>query len=402
LSDLPALLGLALGLWGLASYAVGLPVPFAIFRFLPYLVLALALVLAYFVPRRGERVSPAWINTMRAGTIPILVAILATVYPNLTAFQFYIEAIRNEGFHGRDITAALPYVDPSLQELMQQAGVAASDPIYYAGGLYGDVMPRWIPVGESAPVAVSRQWLAGPLSAMALRSEGRKQAYIQRSAERQDRGGWLIERQQKDALIYAIGPWFFTQIGDSFVPAKIAANEDWQLVWYEPRANWQASFGDRLPAVGGPSLPGDLSINGQSLADQVFPSVWGYFGPEWTSATGRKAWRCAAGRGSVNFFVPSPRLAELTFVIAQGNSGVRVAINDGPATAVEARRGRNVVAPLALNAGWNTVAIDVAGSSQLMEDAPAAADQCGRESAGRWPLQVREVDLRFHEGQISR
>jgi hypothetical protein len=402
LRELPVLLGLALGLWGLASYAVGLPVPFAIFRFFPYLVLALALVLAYFVPRRGEREIPTWINAIRAGTIPILVAILATVYSNVAAFPFYVDAMRSEGFHGRDITAGLPFVDPSLQDLMQQAGVAASDPIYYAGGPYGDVMPRWIPAGENAPVAVSRQWLAGPLSAMALRPEGRKQDFIQRSAERQDRGGWLIERQQKDALVYSIGPWFFTQIRHSFVPAKIAANDDWQIVWYEPVDNWQQSFGGQLPAVGGPSLPVDISINGKSLADQVFPSVWGYFGPEWTAENPRKSRRCAAGRGTVNLFVSAPLLAELVFAISPADD-IRVAINDGPANVIEVGRGRKVVAPVALEAGWNTVDIAVAVSSQPTENAPApVVDHCGRDSAESWPLQVREVDLRFHEGQISR
>lgn len=391
--DLPAAIGLALGMWGLLSYPAGQPFLFAIYRVMPFLVLALGIVLATMAPRYRARPDGSWVDVVTVGSVAMLAGLLTTAYANGTELQFYANAIRSETFLGGDVTAGLPRVAPALETLLQQVGVAAADPIYYAGGAYGDLMPVWTPTGASEPVRVSRQWLAGPISTMALLPNDRKQTYLERSSARRFVGGWLIQNRNKDDIVYDVDAWFFEQLGTTHVPTKVAYNDEWQLTWYEPRDEAPVV----PPAMGAPAedprVTGDLLVNGESLTDDVAPPLWGFFGPEWTEPTGDKQWRCTSNSGKVRLFSSSPRRARLVLVFPRNtlSGALHIAVNEKEPVAADTTEAGKATAPVALNAGWNSITIARVPAADPPHDVAAA---CESDDADGSLLQIKSVEVR--------
>ena len=97
----------------------------------------------------------------------------------------------------------------------------------------------------------------------------------------------------------------------SYTPTRIVQNGEWQLVWYEPKANAEAAAlaGARTGRV--PGLPADLLVNGLSLAESVQPPLWGYFGPEWGDPALDGLPRCTSGPGTLSLFTPAALEATL-------------------------------------------------------------------------------------------
>lgn len=397
--DLPVVLALAFGVWALASYPVGLPLQFTVYRLMPFLTLALAIVQARIVPNFPGQPALPWIDLVRVGSVTLLASLLTTVFANGDELRYYASAISTEGYHTRDVTAGLPHVEPALERLMQQAGVTATDPIYYAGGTWGDMMPVWRPETGADQVVVSRQWLAGPLSTLAFRQDDLKQRLLQRAGNRQHQGGWLIQRRGQPDLVYTVGPWFFSAVQPEFIPARIAANADWQLVWYEPVADWPAQYGTRTPPATAPMLPLDLVVPGMSPTATVFPAAWGYFGPEWFSTTKGRAWRCAPGRGSIGIFTPSAQTTDVSFRFESGASSPLVSLNNGPASPVKAKGNRAEVR-LALQPGWNTVVIARKDAGDTTPASPPT-NPCADESGAELPLQIDAIVLRFTRDALA-
>lgn len=393
--DLPVVLALALGTWALISYPVGQSFLFAAYRLMPFIMLAFAIVIVQIVPLYQGQPDDLWIDVLRGGCVALLTTLLVSVYANFDQLGYYIHAVRTEGIHVTDVTVGLPHVDPSLQDLMQQAGITPADAIFYGGGQWGETMPVWVPQ-SGPPVIVSKQWLAGPLSTMAFREDDRKQTFLQRAADRQLQGGWLIERQQKDDLIYAVGPWFFAQIHSAFVPAAIATNNEWQLVRYETVTEWRARFGDRLPSGGAPDLPTDFVITGASSPGTILPAVWGYFGSEWTSASGKQAWRCTPGQGTLNVFVSSAQQAELSLRLDASEADLDITVNDASVDAASIR-GARVAISLMLDPGWNVVTLSHPGAAAERQPEPLENAGCTAGPDGA-PLQIRDVTLRLKSG----
>jgi hypothetical protein len=425
--NLPTALGLAFGVWAISSYTVGLPSSHGIFRLMPYLVLSLVVVLAYLGASYRHGFESSWVSIVKTGTISVLAGLLIIAYTNVPGLTDYARAIRTEGFHGRDITVGLPRVDASLGTLLAEARVKASDPIFYAGTHNlgqsgGNMMPVWVPAGETKPVVVSQQWMPGPVGLIAYFSDERKQRYMERTAHRMNAGGWLIERRAAGVVVeqeLPLAPWFFENVDRTHVPTKIAQNADWQLVWYEPKgeADTAALAGERSGRV--PGIPADLLIDGQSLSESVLPPVWGYFGPEWSDPAVDGKRRCTSGTGTLYLFTPSARDAWLTLDPVGNEFGgtVQVEVNGdevaaaGPARSgddQESKRSRKqkavkavksvqeVQAPLVLDAGWNTVRLTLVDADQPAAGAPAETP-CAAESAGT-ALRLKSVDVRSREG----
>ena len=306
----------------------------------------------------------------------------------------------------------LPRVEPSLARLLQEAKVEASDPIFYAGAPLGDMMPAWVPAGADEPVVVSQQWMAAPLIDFEC-LPGRAQTALHGAVHAAPGGGgWLIERRQDGVVVdqkLSLAPWFFTQVDRTHTPTKIAQNADWQLVWYEPQANAEAAAlaGERSGRV--PGLPADLLINGQSLSESVLPPVWGYFGPEWSDPAVDGGPRCTSGSGTLYLYTPSPLAAQVVLDPPRGGFGgtVQVAVNEGEPVAAERPRKRDgdaaaedqsgnaVQAPLALQAGWNQVAISLLTSDQPQADAAGdIGTSCATAESADSPLHIKTVDVR--------
>jgi hypothetical protein len=412
LRDLPTALGLAFGMWGLASYAVGVTTPYAINRLIPYLVLGLGIVLAILVPHYSQQSGGSWIDLFKAGSIPILAGLLITAYTNIEELEYYASAIRNEGFHVSDVAVGLPQVDSTLSDLLQRAGVNAADPILYSGARYGDMMPLWTPAGETSPVVVSRQWMPAPPSVLVTVPDDRKQLYMERRADRWPQGGWLIERRLDGAIVeqaFDLDPWFFEQLDRSHTPTKIAQNDAWQLVWYEPIGNSDTARQSRLRSGRVPGMPSDLLVNGESLAGSILPPVWGYFGPEWTIPPVDRWRRCINEEGSLHLFTAEPLDAWVALDPLGGefDGTALVAVNDAEAVAAQRSRGRDindaersrnskeVLAPISLDPGWNRVSISVVAARQSEGDSADKANDSEPAGPSIAPLCLKTVDIRF-------
>jgi hypothetical protein len=197
-------------------------------------------------------------------------------------------------------------------------------------------------------------------------------------------------------------------VDTTHTPTKIAQNDEWQLVWYEPKATEEAAVlaGERSGRV--PGVPADLLVNGESLSESVLPAVWGYFGPEWSNPAVDGGPRCTNGTGTLALFTPAPLAADLVLDPPRGGFGgtVQVAVNDGEAVAAERPRkrdaaaedpsGKAVQAPLALPAGWNRVSISMLSSDQPAEAAETGVSCAAGEAAGS-PLRIKSLDVRGRE-----
>lgn len=394
--DLPVVVGLAYGLWGLLSYPIGARSNNSSFRLMPCLVLGLAIVLAVIAPRYRALADRQWIDFVKTGSVSLLTVLLTLTYANVDELRYYADAVRIEPFRGADVTAGIPLVEPALADLLRQANVAASDPIFYAGGEHGVPMSAWAPAGETAPVALSNQWLTGPLIDLGLRPEERKQTYLRRATERRPESGWLIERQNSDGLLYPIAPWFFEQVNVTHVPTRFLANDAWRLTWYELRGSAEGELRP-LPGAISPESAPDLWINGE--ASSADPDLWGFFGGEWSGPPAGQALRCADGSGSLYVFSREARQARLIlgFPEPELDGALHVALNGGAPVATEPTRTGKQAASLALQPGWNTAAIELTSPDSKTSAAAPAPDGCLPNAPDARVLQVDYFEIRTRD-----
>ncbi|MDQ2655308.1 MAG: hypothetical protein M3Z20_19930, partial [Chloroflexota bacterium] len=388
--DLPLALGLLFGMWALLAHPVSQPFLFALYRILPFLLLGMAIILAS-TSHNGVSRHTDWTSLLRMMVVPVLTAILVTAYANLPEIVYYTHAIRDEPFLGRDVTAGLPSVEPSLQQLLTAADVRPTDLLFYEGTTYGEMLPVWQPLGEP-PVIVSKQWLAGPLSAMVYLSDDRKQTYLARSADRQRGGGWLVEPRNRERLQFSLGPWFFEQVNRTHIPTKFASNDEWQLIWFEPRRA-DAGLENPLHAVEwGPESTEDIRINGEKLTSMVLPAVWGAWGPEWIRGAAGQPGRCVAGKGTLRVFSSSPRRVALKLKRTGLTSPpLTIRVNDSG----RARQGADLdAATVSLKAGWNTIRIALANEESNEKIGPVSAESCDAGTFAHGVLQVDRIDIR--------
>lgn len=394
-NDLPLAIGFGFGLWGLMNYPIGSRFLYASFRMMPFLILGIAMLLAVLAPRYRGQADRRWIDFLKAGVIPLITILMTLTYANIPELSYYVHAMRTEPFLARDVTAGLPYVEPSLEELLQAAAVGANDPILYAGANQGDMMPVWTPAGSDIPVTVSRQWLAGPPSIMAFRPDDRKQAFVQRSAEQRPGGGWLIERLDRKDLDITVDSWFFEEVNKTYIPLKAAANESWQIVRYEPLAGLDGDFAP-LPDAVRPALPPDFYVNGQAQMATVFPEVWGFYGSEWTPLTPGVDWRCADGDGTLWVLTPDATEARLILGVPGDNFGgqLAVTINDR-STSTEVTRTGKLSTAMSLVRGWNRITVALTTPDPTMLAAANTTEGCQQEKGASAPLQMNYVEVRI-------
>lgn len=394
---LPLACGSAFGVWALLSYPVGEVFQFAIYRIVPFMILVMAVLLSVALSDLDFRDAQRWSDAFKVTVITILTALLTTTIANASELGGYIRTIRTEPFIGRDVTVGLPLVDPSLESLLVDAKLSGDDPIFYAGSDYGNLMSGWTPAGASEPVTESQQWLTGQPLTMVFLSDLRKQVYMARDAQRHPEDGWLIERRDANSVVFGIGDWFFQQVSTSHVPAGIAENENWRITRYEPVSAAAAIDGATRIPEGHPTLSAEFLINGTPLAGSVFPEIWGYFGPEWTSLATDQAGKCAPGQGTLYVYTPEPLNASLAIGFLRESEPVilNVSVNGGGAVPTQPTRNRKMTAELTLNAGWNEVVVAHSEPSPADAVPMMIITGCQLEKGEQEELGIKSVDLRF-------
>lgn len=391
--DVPLAVGLMFGTWGLLAYPLSQPFLFASYRLLPFVVLGMAIILTLTV-RPGISQRSDWTALLRMMFVPLLATILVTAYANLPELAYFAGAMRNEPFRGRDVTTGLPHVEESLQQLLTAAHVRSTDRLWYEGTTYGELLPVWQPAGQP-PVVVSMQWLAGPLSSMIYLSDDRKQTYLARSAERQNDGGWLIEPRDRGRLKFFLGAWFFEQVNRTHIPTQFASNEDWQLIWFEPRPNGAGPEDSLQDIAWEPGLTDDVRINGEKLSSSVLPPVWGVWGSEWTSSAPERSGRCVAGEGT--FFVYSSKARRVALKLKQPEEAPRsltVQVNDELRGVSEWQGAEADTVSVSLQEGWNTIGISLSGPGKADGTRPVNPETCLSGTLPEDVVRIDRIDIR--------
>lgn len=393
--DLPLALGLLFGTWALLAYPLSQPFLFASYRLLPFLVLGMAMILTW-TAHSDVLHRTRWASVLRSMTIPVFTTLLVSAYANLPEFAYYASAIRNERFRGRDVTTGLPSVEPSLQQLLNAADVQPTDLLFYEGTTYGEMLPVWQPSGAPQET-VSQQWLAGPLSSMIYLSDDRKQTYLARASERQAKGGWLIEPRNRELIQFSLGPWFFEQVNRTHIPAKFASNDEWQLIWFEPRVNDPEETSQLQDFSWVPEVTEDIRINGEKLTSAVLPPVWGVWGAEWIRSADHSGW-CVPHEGTFGLFSTSPRRVTLKVKRTELSPGpLAIRVNDNLQVAA-ARPGSNPndfdTVPLAIEAGWNTISLALADQVANEINGSVTAESCVSGTFPDGVLRIDRIDIR--------
>ncbi|QDV35475.1 hypothetical protein [Tautonia plasticadhaerens] len=225
--DLGAL-GLGLGAWGLlwsgGSYFVGRSHEVNGSNISPLVVLAVAAGLLLL--RRGGPALARIAPMVRLAAAPLLIGLLTVGFGVEGGLESQISAIRR-GYR-RGVERLLPAADEALAGLLDEAGVAPSEPVTIAWeGLC--VMPARRSTGPR-PIVVHEAWTA-PFMLYVLLPEDRQQVYLRRLAGRHAEGGWLVV--QKD---FPIGPHCREMLREGYRETASFENERWRVARLEAAA----------------------------------------------------------------------------------------------------------------------------------------------------------------------
>jgi hypothetical protein len=229
-------------LWAVSSYFVSRSHPNNATVLSPMLCLAVGVILYLLAT---HKLADWWARLIRMSLVPVLTMLLTITFGNASFLGLYLAAPKI-GYEA-NINSHLPVLDSSLMELLKTAQIKPADPVIYsairfkavepaADGLKhdGGVMPPAWPIDGGEFSTSYRAWLPTvPFVLFDPLPAERKQVYMARFAARRRLSGWLI--QNKREAPYTASAWFYDQITRTHAPTKMFENEDWQLIWFEPR-----------------------------------------------------------------------------------------------------------------------------------------------------------------------
>src|SRR5262249_23672254 len=153
-----------------------------------------------------------------AALLPFFVLVLALGFGDRRHLPDWGDPLRR--VYIKTVDARLPTMSPELADLLERAGVGATDPICYVDN---SNLLNAMPVGPGATSGrgSQRAWLPTwpfPLSPPLPGDRGR--VYLARFAERARLGGWLIEPNSPDGPAPSLG-WFFEWVGRTHSPTSV-------------------------------------------------------------------------------------------------------------------------------------------------------------------------------------
>jgi hypothetical protein len=374
-----------------------------------YSALAVLLVLIARQSQMGT-----WQSLARASVVPLLSLVLtlplAAGVADPLAIRQDAASLAETARHRFEVEYLLPNADPQLQALMAEAGVQPDDPIFYAADWLGNLLLPWRPDGatDGERIITSRHWTPGhPVLALRWIPEGRGAVYTSRYIERAPMSGWLIQSKTGqgasvdfNAFASGLEPWFFNLVGKTHIPTRIYESADWQLVWFEyvgerPEVVRPDYARDRL----GP-LPPDVYVDGKPLSGTTHPEVWTVFGQGWGLFDPALGNRAASDRTTLWVYSPDARQVQVRLTLSSVGVGnlLQVTVGGDPAIAqpVPLHAGQMTEAPIALQPGWNLIALEIQRqrakkdtSASAREDKPA--HNKGKRRARRDSVEVTTI-----------
>ncbi len=358
--DSGLLIGATWSTWAWSSYILARKDPISIYMALPVAAIAISLLLRWLM--RHPDVAPASLGpAYRAVVLPALVLTALAFVGRPTLIANTVEALRQpSSWRMADIDAGLPDLDPELAALLAGAGAAPGDPVLAVTRPFS-VIETAPPASAGAPRMVTSLTPALPAGLMGVLAPERRQAYMQRWADRHPRAGWVIQRKQGRQVDYQYledtDPWFWEQLFRTHVPTRAWASEHWDLLWVEPAP----------PGIARPALANGRWMFDPSLIAVSVPGVWASWSDPF--ATGRKASGEVIPDGAtLDLHSDAPRTMRLS-MDGNGHRGYDLALDGVLAGTIDPKsRNRNAV-DLALPAGWSRLVVTPAVPGDAAADA---------------------------------
>ncbi len=230
-------------IWSTGSYFVGRSHPIIPTNLVPEMCTAIG-VLLYLFNRYGK--ADKWSFLIKSSLAPFLIIIVTLVFNDWDALVEYAQTFSG---YETQIIKALPHAAPELNSLFDKAQVKITDPIIDATSV--DLLPVWDFTqadGTRQPVLTNQTWMpASPPSLFIPIAPARWDVYLKRYIERNQPGGWLVVRKnkEKDDSLFQPDHWLFPRLLSFYHLTEVFENEAFQLVWFDykkPSYDFSANF----------------------------------------------------------------------------------------------------------------------------------------------------------------
>jgi hypothetical protein len=210
------------GVWAISSYFVSRSAAANLLSIGTFLVFALAISLTVIAEQPRE----SWHELLRVAVVPIF----ATPIALTLAHPAFVTHITTSQLSYSSFTEQIPFMEPSLNALLLEAGAKPSDPVVRIGDARL-MLPAWRVNGPGKTRIVSPySWLPKQYEIIGTLPRERRIKYIDRMASHLRLSGWLIH-SKKDGI-----PDFDKQLADisrTHVETKRFENKDWIVSWYQ-------------------------------------------------------------------------------------------------------------------------------------------------------------------------
>jgi len=207
-------------IWAISSYFVSRSHPVNLLSLIPLLVFAFVIVL--YLCR--SLLQAYWVRLVNLAAVPLICFPAALTY----AHGGFLALLGEPQMPMTAISTQVPVMEPSLATLAGEAGIERSDPVFFASdGKF--LLPRW-PATFGGRAATSEQaWMPKPYEVISTLPPTRRDAYVERFADRVGSGGWLIQEKAE------INPGYESVvrlIEKSHAPVESFENESWIIKRY--------------------------------------------------------------------------------------------------------------------------------------------------------------------------
>lgn len=210
------------GVWAISSYFISRSHPANLLSIATFLIFAAAITLRLIADQPPE----SWHGVVRVAILPMFVTPVALTLGHPS----FVREITTPQLSYGSFTEQIPLMEPSLNELLLEAGAKPTDPVVRIGD--GRLMlPAWRPRDPRGRRVVSPySWLPKQYELIGTLTPERRQKYIDRIGRHRLLSGWLIH--SKAGGIHD----FDEQLSDiqrTHVETRRFENQDWIVSWYQ-------------------------------------------------------------------------------------------------------------------------------------------------------------------------
>lgn len=210
------------GVWAISSYFVSRSHPANLLSIATFLVLAAAITVRVVADQPPE----SWHGLIRVAILPMFVTPVALTLGHPS----FVHEITTPQLSYSSFTEQIPLMEPSLNELLLEAGARPTDAVVRIGDARL-MLPAWRARDwRGARVVSPSSWLPKQYEIIGTLPSSRRQKYIDRIAQHLQLSGWLIHSKAGGIRD------FDKQLSDirrTHVETRRFENKDWIVSWYQ-------------------------------------------------------------------------------------------------------------------------------------------------------------------------